>query len=262
MAYSRDVKDLHVGQLLFTFPHDELLSNNDYIAVMNNTYLRKLPFATMLIDRFGLSTSPKNQECIKRGLVCMGWLDHMLDESPDRKASLRAYTDLVGTLAQPKEALSLPPWIRPEVQNSVALLYNATYDLPQENKVRIAKKAQRIGAISLEKASVTSVADYWAVLSEEGALSSDVVIECLDVSTQDVEAYKRLHTFNARAMVAATILDAALDLKQDYKEGLTGVEPTLLNHFFLYKKALSHLPYIAKNLGVKGLFTIAKVGIN
>ena len=262
MTYDRDVKGLHVERPLFTFPGDEAISDDTYVAAMSNTYLRKLPFATMLMERFALPSSLADQERIKRGLVCMGWLDHMLDEAPDRGTSLQAYADLVDTLAQPKEVLNLPTWIRPEVWSSVALLRNAISELPEENKTSIVRKAQRIGAISLEKSSTNSAAEYCAILSEEGALSSDVVIECLDAHTQKTSAYQRLHAFNARAMVAATLLDAAIDLKQDYKEGLTGVTPRLRNRFFLYRKAFGHLPYIVKNLGIKGVLTTLKVGIN
>lgn len=262
MTYDRDVENLHIEPSVFTFPGDELLSSEDYAAVMRNTYLRKLPFALMLIERFGLSSSQENQERIKRGLVCMGWLDHMLDESPDREASLHAYTSLVGTLALPKEVLDIPSWVRPEVPGSVVLLCNAVNELSQEDKAAISVKAQRIGEISLEKCAIDDVVEYCAVLSEEGALSSDVVIECMDSHTQNTDAYKRLRAFNARAMVAATLLDAAIDMKQDFNDGLTNVDPTLRNRLFLYRKALKHLPYIIKNLGIKGIVTTIKVGVN
>lgn len=262
MAYSRDVTGLEIEPPAFTFAGDETVPPDAYAAVLSNTYLRKLPFAMMLMQRFGVPSDPENHERIKRGLVCMGWLDHMLDEAPDREASLQAYADLVDTLTQPKEALNLPSWIRPEVQDSIVLLRNAISELPQENKSAIVRKAQRIGATSLEKASADSAADYSVILSEEGALSSDVVIECLDTHTQKTNAYSRLHTFNARAMTAATLLDAAIDLRQDYQNGLTKVAPSLRNRLFLYQKAFGHLPYIVKHLGARGVLTMLKVGIN
>lgn len=262
MAYDRNLKDLHVQQPVFVFPGDAVIHEDAYIAVMSNTYLRKLPFATMLMERFALPAGLDGQECIKRGLVCMGWLDHMLDEAPDRAASHRAFTALVDVLVGAKQAVDLPAWIRPEVWDSVVLLSNAVHGLPQENKAILARKAQRIGVISLEKSSATTVDEYTDILAEEGALSSDVVVECLDAHVQNTPAYGRLHAFNARAMVAATLLDAAIDLRQDYKHGLTGVAPSLRNHFLLYRKALCYVPYIVKNLGVKGVLTMLKVGLN
>jgi hypothetical protein len=262
MAYDRDVKDLPIAFPYFTFPGDEALGNDEYIGAMRNTYLRKLPFAAMLMEHFELPTSQADQERIKRGLVCMGWLDHMLDEAPDRNASLRAYNELVQALAGSEDSPHLPSWIRPEVWSSVTLLRNAIHELPQEAKTTVSRKAQRIGAISLEKANAENIADYCAALIEEGALSSDVVIECLGVHTQRTDSYQRLHTFNGHAMVAATLLDAAIDLKQDHKDGLTKVEPSLRNRLFLYRKAFGHLPYIVRNLGAKGLLTIIKVGAN
>jgi len=262
MTYDRDVKDLHVGPPLHMFPGDELISNDEYVATMSNTYLRKLPFATMLMERFAIPRSNEDQECIKRGLVCMGWLDHMLDEAPDRQASRIAYTQLVDSLTHPHESLDKPTWLRPEVITSVTLLRNSLTGLPQKNKDTIASKAQRIGEISIEKTTEKDVTGYSAILSEEGALSSDVVIECLSINSQGMDGYAQLHAFNTRAMVAATLLDAAIDLKQDYKDGLTGVMPTFRNRLFLYGKAFRHLPYIVKTLGVQGVLTTIKVGVN
>lgn len=262
MTYNRDVKNLHVEPRLHTFPGDELMSDDVYVAAMSNTYLRKLPFVTMLMKRFAVLQNNEDKERIKRGLVCMGWLDHMLDEAPDRQASRLAYIKLVDTLTHPEASLDKPTWLRPEVATSVALLRNSLTELPQENKDAVVRKAQRIGEISTKKAAEKDVASYSAILSEEGSLSSDVVIECLGVRSQDTDGYTRLHAFNALAMVAATLLDAAIDLKQDYKDGLTGVMPTLQNRLFLYRKAFRHLPYIVKMLGVKGVLTMIKVGIN
>ena len=262
MAYNRDVKGLRVAPPLHMFPGDELISDAEYVTAMSNTYLRKLPFATMLMERFAIPQNNEDQECIKRGLVCMGWLDHMLDEAPVREASQTVYAGLVDTLAHANKSPNIPTWLRPEVAISVALLRNSLAEQPQKNKDTIVSKAQRIGKISMEKATEKDVTGYSIILSEEGALSSDVVIECLGNRSQDTSGYSRLHAFNARAMVAATLLDAAIDLKQDYKDGLTSVEPTFRNRLFLYRKAFRHLPFLIKTLGFKGVLTTIKVGVN
>lgn len=262
MTYDRDVAELKVERPVSVFPGDELIGEKEYIAVMSNTYLRKLPFAMLLMRRFSLPQNGEDEERIKRGLVCMGWLDHMLDEAPDRQASLDIYNDLVDSLAHRKITSGIPFWVRPEVTDSIDLLRNSLEGLPQKNKDTIAHKARRIGEISTEKAAQGDVAAYCAILAEEGALSSDVVIECVGLQMQNANGYPRLHAFNRRAMAAATILDAAIDLKQDYEDGLTRVSSSRRNHLFLYRKAFQHLPYIVKNLGIRGVLTMIKVGVN
>lgn len=262
MPYDRNVTGLEVEQSLVMFPGDEEIDEKRYVAAMTNTYLSKLPFAKMLMKRFSIPQNNEDEERIKRGLVCMGWLDHMLDEAPNRQVSLDIYTNLVNSLSHQKASLNLCTWVRPEVVDSTNLLRNSLMELPQKNKVIIARKARRIGEISTEKASQRDIAAYCTLLAEEGALSSDIVIEGVGMQAQNTNSYDRLHVFNRRAMVAATLLDAAIDLKQDYNDNLTSVAPSLRNRLFLYRKAFRHLPYIVKNLGVRGVLTMIKVGIN
>ena len=262
MTYDRDVTELKVEPPVSVFPGDELIGEKEYIATMSNTYLRKLPFAAVLMRRFSIPQNDDDEERIKRGLVCMGWLDHMLDEAPDRQASLDIYNELVDSLAHQKIFSGIPSWVRPEVTDSIDFLRNSLEGLPQRNKDTIARKARRIGEISTEKASQRDVVAYCAILAEEGALSSDVVIECVGLQMQNTNSYSRLHAFNRRAMVGATLLDAAIDLRHDYDDGLVSVRPSFRNRMFLYRKAFQNLPYIIKNLGVRGTLTMAKVGIN
>lgn len=262
MTYDRDVAELKVERSLSIFPGDELIGEKEYIAAMSNTYLRKLPFAVILMRRFSIPSNNEDEERIKRGLVCMGWLDHMLDEAPDRQASLHAYGELVDSLPRQKASPGGPAWMRPEVLDSVSLLRNSLVELSLENKDVIVRKARRIGEISIEKAAQKDIVKYCETLTGEGELSSDVIIECLGNKSQSVDGYHQLHAFNRRAMAAATLLDAAIDLRRDYDDELVGVRPSLRNRVFLYRKAFQHLPYVLKNLGVRGILTMIKVGIN
>lgn len=262
MVYERNVASLKIEPSVFVFPGDEAVSESDYLVTMRNTYLGKMPFAMALMERFSISLNNEDHERIKRGLVCMGWLDHVLDEAPGREESLKLYYELVNALPDTRKPLQMPVWTRQELANAITLLRNAIAALPSRQRETIAQKAERIGEISAKKATQKDARQYCTTLTEEGALSSDIIIECLSQRALNSAGYARLHAFNERAMAAATLLDAAIDLRQDHKDGLTLVAPTARNKFCIYRKAFLHLPYIIKGLGVRGTMAMVKVGVN
>jgi hypothetical protein len=262
MPYLRDVSKLKVEPSLHAFPGDETISHFAYRAAMKNTYLRKVPLATALLERFKMPPSIEDQECIKRMIVAMGWLDHLLDESPSANKALEVYKKLLNSLSTRKMPEDLPEWLRPELLDIIVLLQNALAPLPPETIKVIIKKALRIGEISKLKAKSETAKQYAAILTEEGSLSSDLAIECLGKKARDSKNYQKLYIWNEQAIIAATLLDAGKDLKQDYADGLTLVKPTRRHKAYLYGRALSYSRVVAGGLGIRGIRTIAKVGIN
>ncbi|HSX34283.1 MAG TPA: hypothetical protein VLF62_01415 [Candidatus Saccharimonadales bacterium] len=262
MSYTRDVSKLHIEPPAYTFPGDEAISGFAYKAAMNNTYLRKVPLATALMERFKVPFTKQDQECIKRMIVAMGWLDHLLDESPSPTRALEAYKKLLNSLSTGKMPEGLPEWLRPELLDMTLLLQNAVAQLPPEAVQAITAKALRIGEISKLKAASNKVKVYAGILTEEGSLSSDLAIECLGKPARASKNYRKLYVWNEQAIIAATLLDAAKDLKQDYADGLTLVRPTRLHKAYLLGKALSYSRVVAGGLGLRGMRAISKVGVN
>lgn len=262
MPYTRDVSKLKIDRPVHKFPGDDAISWFAYRAAMKNTYLRKVPLATALQERFKMPESAEDQECIKRMIVAMGWLDHLLDESPRPGKALEVYEKLLNSLSTRKMPDALPEWLRPELLDATVLLQNAMAPLPPETIKTVIKKALRIGQISKLKAKSETVKQYAAILTEEGSLSSDLAIECLGKKARASKNYQKLYIWNEQAIIAATLLDAAKDLKQDYADSLTLVKPTRRNKAYLYGRALSYSRVVAGGLGLRGIRTIAKVGIN
>lgn len=262
MPYTRNISGLHAGPSLFTFSGDEQLDVAAYQAAMTNTYLRKVPLADALIKQFKISFEAEDKERVRRLMVSMGWLDHLLDEAPDRGAAMVVYQNLLRSLSTKEQPPAIPAWVRPELRNIMILVRNATQSLPTKYIENVVAKALRIGAISLEKSANSNAKEYAVILTEEGSLSSDLVLECLSMTAHNSESYPQLHEWNRQAMVAATLLDTAIDLKQDYGNSLTHVRPTAGNRVYLFWQAINFIPIVIRELGIRGIRTVAKTGIN
>lgn len=262
MPYARDVSKLKPGPPAHNFPGDEAISQYAYEAAMKNTYLRKVPLATALLERFKMPRNNPDKERITRMIVAMGWLDHLLDESPSAGKAQETYEKLLNSLSTRNMPANLPGWLRPELLDVVVLLQNALAPLPPKAVETIVRKALRIGEISKLKTEAETVKQYAAILTEEGSLSSDLAIECLGKQARASKNYQKLYVWNEQAIIAATLLDAAKDLKQDYAGELTKVKPTRRNKAYLYGRALSYSRVIAGGLGFKGIRAITKTGVN
>lgn len=262
MPYTRDVSKIHPEAPIYIFKGDEKVSPADYLAAMRNTYLRKVPLGSALMERFGIPFSKEDQERVKRSLVVMGWLDHLIDEADDRQAALQAYEQLITFLQTGKPASNLPTWLRPELLCAVVLVRNAVAILPQQYADLFTDKAMRISKISVEKSHIQDRNMYADILREEGALSSDVVLDALSPEVKQHTGYKKMYTWNQRAMSSATLLDGSIDLKEDYREKLTGVSPTPGNRMGLLLAALRYLPLLLTGLRLRGIVLLAKIGAN
>ena len=234
MPYARDTSKLNLEPSQFAFPGDKQFGSEAYVSAMANTYLRKVPLATTIMERFRVPFDAEDKERVKRLVVTMGWLDHLLDEASDRDAALAVYKDLLEPLSTGKGLRVIPSWVRPELRTAIALLQNATRLLPTKYAQNVVAKALLIGDISVEKSACANVKEYAAILIEEGTLSSDLVIEFLGVAAHKSDGYSRLHLWNQKMVAAATLLDGAMDLGRDYTDSLTHVPPTVGNRLYLF----------------------------
>lgn len=262
MPYTRDTSRLHVEPSLYHFDGDDKVSAKAYEAAMRNTYFRKVPLATAMMKHFGIPYSKEDQERVKRLMVATGWLDHLLDEAPDRAEALDAYRTCIHMLKTSKGSGRLPSWVRPELRDATTLLGNAIAVLPEKDVARVVEKALRIGNISVEKTKIHSRTAYAAILTEEGALSSDLAVECLSPACKSSPRYQRLHSWDEKALIAATLLDSAKDLKQDYADKLTSVRPSIANKAYLFGRAVLYAPVVFIGLGLSGIRVLTKVGSN
>lgn len=261
MPYTRDVSNLPEIVQSFIFSGDNEISAQDYDAAMRNTYLSKVPLASALMNHYGVPFDDEDQERVKRLIVAMGWLDLHLDESPVGPAALDSYNALVSGI-NATSIPSVPPWVRPELLTAMKLVQNSFENISQKTIISITNKALRIGEISTVKSSTSDAKAYLKILTEEGLLSSDLAIEVLSSTAKANSKYKDLHDFNRTAMIAATLLDASIDLRKDYNDGLTAVKPSLANRLTLVGRTARYVPAVIAGLGVSGIRSVLKVGLN
>lgn len=262
MPYRRNTTNLPDYPQSYTFPGDEDVAPADYNSAMRNSYLSKLPLVEVVWNKFGVPLSDEDLERTKRLFVAMSWLDHFIDEAPDREMALSSYAQTVTSVSECAPSLDLPAWARPELAPSVRLLADALHTLPEDEVNNIVQKALRIGEISQRKAQIESVKEYVKILIEEGALASDLAVEVISSESKDTADYRKLHEFERQAMIGATLLDGMLDLEEDNENGLAAVAPTLRNKLYMFNAGARYTPGVFKGLGITGIKAAVKVRLN
>lgn len=218
---------------LATFAGDESIPVQTYEQLMTDGYTSISQYLKAGARAVDLSIDPVTEERWRRLVVAWYYIDDFIDNLGDSAKAHELYKagmatalaggDIYETVAELGPHKPSNPLLVP----SVVSLRNSLTDIEPSNLEALQVAASVINDAALEKASTSDIDKYISILTDESIATADLIDLTADSDTTRQPGYPTFYAAIRRAMLVSVYLDSALDLKDDYEQGVTKVTPTV-----------------------------------
>ena len=238
MTSQREISPAPVASFL----GDEHIDEHTYRRIMTDGYLPTTAYMQAGAEALNISIDPVTEERWRRMAAATYYIDDFIDTAPDRKEAHALYQAglngiLDGSIDTTKTtgfSADLSELLVP----SIALLYNSVADMEPSKLEALRAAALTINDIALEKSHTEKIQPYAGLLHRE----TDATVALLSLSTHPETlgqpTYERFQKVTHHAMKVAVFLDNAIDLREDYKQGITKVPASAHNMGYLAVQAI------------------------
>lgn len=245
---------------VYTFPGDRHISKEKYWAFISQGYVSSVPTVAGAAHGFGIDVDAETFERWKRTFAAASLLDDFLDTSFDIDKAYELYIQGIDYFRCQSEAPTPPLGIDERLEPGLILLGNSTSVLPQENQATLYDAAHAIAHIALWKSGRSkpdNITDYsqpknfTELLKSEATYTSKLVKETTTEYVRNQSGFELFSTWCDNALVLGTVVNHTLDLRQDFRNEVTQVKPTLVNRARIAKhiaKSVLAMTSNSKNL--------------
>lgn len=214
-----------------TFEGDKLLPPHSYEQLMTSGYISVSEYAKAGAKAAGLLLDNVTEERWRRLASATHYIDEFIDTAEQPAVARQLYDEgLCAALthedtADALRAARLPSDANPLLALSVIALHGSLEGAPTTQRERLATAAHTINAAARIKASTDNIHDYLSILTEESDATSALFEHIATPYVAEQPAHTTLSNVVRHAMRVAVMLDSAFDLREDYEQGITKVQP-------------------------------------
>ncbi len=220
------------------FKDDEAVDAAAYRRVMRSGYISSAATLHGAARSFGIELDTETFERWKRICAAAGLIDDFLDRSPDIVSAMHTYEAVLVAGGQNLEYQPLPEWADERLVPAIRLLMASVERLAEQDLARLTYSALAIGRIAVCKSEESDLTNYRDLLKQEAAHTSNLVASSASASVRLERSFDEFTACCERVFELATLYDHARDLKEDYRQGLTRVRPTIGRRMALGMRAL------------------------
>lgn len=225
------------------FAGDELVDRHTYRRLMTGGYMATTAYLATAAEALHVQPDRVTEERWRRLASASYYIDEFIDTAPNKERAHALYALGLGaalgeTVTNEELAVLLQTEHNPLLVPSIELLHNSVADSSSETLTRLRTRAFTINDAMLHKAATSNIREYIAILEEEITATVELLEYTALPATTEQAGYPQLRTLMHHAMRVAVFLDSALDLKDDYEQGITQVAPTVRHMGHLALKAV------------------------
>ena len=216
-----------------TFEGDKLLPPGTYEQLMTGGYISVSEYAKAGAKAAGVVLDNITEERWRRLASATHYIDEFIDTAEQPTIARRLYNEgLQAALTyedtfEALRAVQLPLDINPLVPASVIALHSSLEGTSPAQRDQLAAAAYAINHAADIKASTNDIDAYLTTLTEESDATAALFDHIATPYVAHQPAPAALSKVVRHAMRVAVMLDSALDLREDYEQGVTKVQPTI-----------------------------------
>lgn len=219
---------------VYNFDGDELIDTKTYERCMTDCYMSTLSYVKGAAEATGLDLDSETLERWKRIGNAAYLIDDFLDTAPDIQTACDMYDERMHQAFEvsSEEILNdttLPHDVDDRLLPAIVLMKNSVGILPPPQLYQLKNAAKMINAITRDKEQCDNSATYIWLLKQEAYHTATLIIEAASPEVMRQRRYSEFAAWCRHAMKLGTLGDSAVDLKDDYEQGITKVNPTFRN---------------------------------
>lgn len=214
------------------FPGDAEEALSVYPEVMSAKYLASLEYLAAGARALDVNIDSITKERWRRLAVASYYIDDFIDTATNKEEAHTLYelglrTALGETITAEETARLYGTKREPLLLPSIELLRSSVVDASPDALEHLRAAALTINDVARDKADIDDVASYIEALHEEVTATVSLIDHTAHEATAGQPGYPKLRKVMHNAMQVAVFADSALDLKDDYEQGVTKVTPTI-----------------------------------
>lgn len=235
-----------------TFPDDDKISPSTYAQLMSDGYSAIMAYVRSGSKAGGVALDDITEERWRRLTVASYYIDEFIDSAEDTEYAHSLYEkgltaaldghDVSQLAHEWSEGLALNPLLEP----SIVALQNSVTNITAEQRQNLHHDASIINSAAVEKSLAADIDTYIDILRAESDAMTDLYDNTATSTVTEQSHYPRFSRTYHQIMRVAVFGDSAVDLKDDYDQGITQVPPTPRNIGKLAMQAITPALQAAK----------------
>ena len=214
-----------------TFPDDSEGGLSMYPDIMSAKYLASMEYLEAGAVALNVKIDSITRERWRRLAVTSYYIDDFIDTADNKEEAHALYAlglqaALGEEVAEGEVSRLLGTERDPLLLPSIELLRSSVMSASPDALIRLRTAALTINDAARDKANTDDIKQYVEILNEEIAATVDLLDHTAHETTTVQAGYAKLREVMHNAMQVAVFADSALDLKDDYEQGVTKVTPT------------------------------------
>lgn len=251
MEFNLRARSFDVLMPVHHFAGDEAITLETYEQCMTGGYMSTLSFILGGAQTLGLEIDAETLERWKRICSTAYLIDDFVDNAPDTAAACDIYEASMGralelTNTDILDVSNLPPGADEKLLPAIVLMKNSIATFTDERMMTLKDSAMDITAIARLKINCDTVPAYVSLLAKEAHSTSNLITESASDAVRSQTPYLEFQLWFRRLMQMAILGDSVIDLRDDSKQHVTEVIPTVRNmakialHAFAAARTIVH----------------------
>lgn len=216
------------------FDGDEMIDSDTYERCMTGGYMSTVSFGMGAAKSLGMQIDTETLERWKRICNAAYLIDDYVDNEPDTTIACDLYDAsmeraLELTNDQILDKANLPPGADELMLPAIVLMKNSVSNLPERRLASLKNAATEIGVIARQKQTCDQTDKYVSLLKDEAYFTSRLITESVSDDVREQPEYRQFTVWCIQLMEMAILGDSTIDMRDDSKQHVMNIEPTMRN---------------------------------